>query len=126
MSLVKTQGLISLEPAADHSALEGYAVKRSSGKAAAVSAAADNSIGIVIDGEDTAGRDSIALFGSGLIVKIKLSGTVAIDAELQQAADGTFITDAGTGARRICARALEAGVSGDLIDAILYPPSVRS
>lgn len=125
MSLIKDKGLISLTPTADHSSSEGYAVKFSDGNAALVTAAADASIGIITDGEDTAGKDSVALFGSGLVVHVKLSGTVAQGAELQQAADGSFITDAAVGARKICARALEAGVSGDLIQALLLPYDAR-
>ncbi len=125
--IVKTNGIISLEPTADHTTLEGYFVENSSGKAAIVNAATDIPIGPILDGEDTAGRDTVAIAGAfaGTCL-VKLSGTVAQFALLQLAADGTCVTDAGTGARVIVGRALQAGVSGSLIEATIIHPDPRT
>ena len=79
---------------------------------------------MIVDGETTSGLSSVALMNFGGTVRVKLSGQVAKLAKLQLASDGTVVTDATTGARVIVAQALEAGVSGDLIEAAFYGPIV--
>jgi hypothetical protein len=119
--------VVSMTPTADHSAKRGYFVVNSSGSAALSSAATDIPVGVIIDGEATTGKSSVALSdAAGPARKVKLSGTVAAFAYLQLHTDGSVITDAGTGSRVIVGRALEAGVSGDLIDAVLITPTAKS
>lgn len=121
---IKDNAIVAITPASDHSEKEGYFVETSSGSAEVVNAATDLPTGVIVDGEVAAGKDSVALMNFAGTVHVKLSGTVAALAKLQLAADGTVITDAGTGARVVVAQALEAGVSGDKIEAALYGPVV--
>ena len=54
---------------------------------------------------------------------VKLAATVStVGAFLQTTADGRVQTDAGTGARTLVAQALETGVTGELVEAILIAP----
>jgi hypothetical protein len=121
---VRDNAIIPLTPAADQTDKEGYFVETSSGNAAVVNAATDLPTGVIVDGETTSGLSSVALMNFGGTVRVKLSGNVNKLAKLQLAADGTVVTDAATGARVIVAQALEAGVSGDLIEAAFYGPIV--
>lgn len=122
--VVKANAIVPMTPAADHSTKAGYFVENSSGNASVVNATTDLPIGVIVDGETTSGKSSIALMNFSGTVHVKLSGTVNANALLQLANDGTVVTDAETGARVIVARALEAGVSGDLIEAAFYGPLV--
>jgi hypothetical protein len=124
--IVRTDGLLALVPAADHSEKVGYFVEFSSGTASVVNATTDKPIGVIVDGETTSGSDTIALSNFPGVVKVKLSGAVTQGDFLTVANDGTVITDAGTGSRIQVARALETGVSGDLVNAILQTPLALS
>jgi hypothetical protein len=97
---------------------EGYAVKYASGgKAALVTGTTDLAIGVIKNGAASGSLSDIALPGE--VAPIKLSGTVTKGQRCQLAADATFIANAGSGARVLCALALESGVSGDLVDALI-------
>ena len=80
--------------------------------------------GVVVSGENTDGVDTIAIYGGNAgVVKVKLAGTVARGGYMQLHTDGQkFVADAATGARIVCAISDEAGVSGDLVDALLITP----
>jgi hypothetical protein len=123
--------ILPMVPTADHTGLEGYAVKNSSGSAALiVSATATNPIGVITEGKPVTGYDSVALAGYAGVVKVKLDaspGTVNAFTALQITATGTFKADAGTGARILFAVALEAGAANELIDAkIITEPASAS
>lgn len=123
MSQPRSNAIIPITPAADHSGKEGYAVKIVSGEAALVTANTDAPVGVIIEGQDTTGKDSVALIGSGLsgTVPVKLSaspGTVNLGTYLEIVADGTFKADAGTSGT-VCAMALESGTAGEIIEAVL-------
>jgi hypothetical protein len=126
---VKDKAIIALTPTTDQSLLEGYFVENSSGSAAVVNAATDIPLGVILDGEETTGKSSIAIAGgySGTAL-VKTSGAIAFGALLQLAADGTVITDAGTGARVIVGRSIEPGTctSGALIEAVIFLPDART
>lgn len=124
-NLALEYGLIALTPTADHSAKRGYAVKASSTSAALVDDVTDVPFGVIVEGNDTDGKDSIAICGSGLPVKVKLDatpGSVVLGSYLTPTATGTWVLDAGSGDRVQAARALEAGAAGELIMAILLNP----
>jgi hypothetical protein len=124
---IKSNAIIALPPAADHSDKEGYFVERAAGKAAIANSAADIPLGVILDGEGVTGRDSIAVAGGFAgTVHVKVSGAVAADALGQLAADGTVVTDAGAGARVIVCRFLEAGAVGELVEAVLVFPDART
>lgn len=122
--VVKANAIVPMTPAADQTGKEGYLVENSSGNAAIVNATTDLPMGVIVDGETTSGQSSVALLNFSGTVHLKLSGNVSKHALLQVANDGTVVTDAAAGARVIVARALEAGVSGDLIEAAFYGPIV--
>jgi len=119
----RASAIIPLTPAVDHSEKEGYFVKLSSGEAAVVTSATDLPFGIILDGEDTDGKDSIAVCGGNAgPVEVKLNGTVSMGDYLQLESDGTVIENAGSGARVLVAIALSDGVAEELIPAILLTP----
>jgi len=122
--IVRENTVIPMTPYENHETYEGYAVISNGGKSTiAGSGATTKPIGVIAEGEDTDGVDSVVLFGSAKVVKVKLVGTVAQFAYGQLYTDGVrFVTDAGSGGRVVCVQFLEAGVSGDLVDAILITP----
>lgn len=127
----RTNGIIKATPAADYSAYEGYGVTLSvvSGVlTATLSASATVPIeGIIVEAGTVAQGVSVLIPGneSGSC-DVKLSGTVTAGDKIQQAADGTFVTDAGTGARNVVGVVVESGVSGDLVEAFTYTPLLGS
>lgn len=123
MTIARKEAILSMTPGADHSDYEGYFVELTAGNPTVCNAATDVPFGIILDGEPTTGVDSIGVCGGNFgPARVKLSGVVAKGADLQLAADGTCVTDALAGARVIVAKALEAGVSGDLIEAVILTP----
>ena len=107
-----------------HTDKEGYAVKASSGKAALVTGVTDRTLGVIKFGAASGALSHIALPGD--IVPIKLGGTVTKGQECQIEAAGTWIANAGSGGRIVAAIALESGVSGDLVDALVIAPIALS
>jgi len=82
--------------------------------------------GVILDGGTASQTSSIGILGalSGS-VRMKTSGVIAQGARVQQAADGTIVTDAGAGnARVVVGIALEAAVSGDLIEVAPLAPMI--
>jgi hypothetical protein len=119
----RASAILPLTPAVDHSDYEGYFVKLSAGEAAVVTSATDLPFGVILDGEDTDGQDSIAVCGGNAgPCEVKLNGTVSKGAYLQLESAGTVITDAGSGARVLVGIALDSGVAEELIPAVLIPP----
>ena len=127
---LRDNGVIPMTPNETHVGKEGFAVKVSSGKAALVTGATDIPIGVILDGEDTAGNSSVAVCElPGGTVRVKLDGTpgtVAVGTYLTITATGTFKADAGSGSRVQCARALQSGAANELIEAILFKPASLS
>ncbi len=119
----REEAVLALTPTADHSAKRGYLVKNSSGSAALNDSATVPAMAVILDGEPTTGKDSVALLRGGVPpVKLKASGTIAKFDLVQQAADGTVVTDAGTGARVLVAVAMEAAAAGELFEAAVFAP----
>ena len=122
------------ETATDLSAAIGKTVTFSAGVPSVSASATVPVTGIVLDarkrvvGSTTYNDNSILLLGSGEVVLGKISATAtAISAgdELQQAADGTFTNDAGSGARLILAVAIKAAVAGDMVPLLVCKPIAR-
>lgn len=123
MSIVRATAIIAMTPAVDHSEKEGYFIILTASLPVVSSAVTDVPFGILIDGEAANGVDSIGVCGGNLpTVRVKLSGTVDKGDTMQLHSDGSCIVDAGTGARVVVAQALEDGVSGDLIEAVILTP----
>lgn len=110
---------ITLTPATDLSTKEGYGVTMTAGVATIGASATVPHKGIILQGSTTSGKCTIALEDYHEPVFVKVTGTVTQGDYLQQATDGSYVVDAGSGARCLGAIALEAGVSGDLIRAAL-------
>lgn len=127
--LLLDQGVVALVPTADQSLLRGYFVENSSGSAAVCNAATDLPIGVIVDGQPTTGRSSIAV-SPGLVVPVKVTGTspgtINLGTYLTLKNDGTVQADAGTGSRVQVARALESGAAGEIISAVLLNPIALS
>ena len=101
---------------------EGYAVKlHTDGTVIVCSAATDSPIGVLVAGAAVGSPVTVALPGS--IVPVKLSGTVKQFAHGDVAADATFVTSAYATNTK-CVQFLEAGVSGDLVNALILTPNV--
>jgi hypothetical protein len=84
-------------------------------------------VGVVMNGEAVANKSSIGILGAPGIgtVYMKASGVIAAGARVQQAADGTIVTDAGAGnARVVVGVALEAAAAGDLIEVAPLAPMI--
>jgi hypothetical protein len=117
--------------AADLSEKRGYLVTLAAVAGvltATVSAsAAVPATGVVMNGEAVANKSSIGILGAPGIgtVYMKASGVIAAGARVQQAADGTIVTDAGAGnARVVVGVALEAAAAGDLIEVAPLAPMI--
>lgn len=121
--------VIPITPDADHTGKEGYFVDLSSGEATLSADATVAPFGVILEGQPTTAKDSIALPGVSGTVKVKVTGTtpgtIALGSDLILAPeDGTVKLDEGTDARVQVAVALEAGAANELIEARLIEPVV--
>jgi hypothetical protein len=118
--LTRDNGIISLTPAATQVGKEGYGVTWT-GDTATVSTSATTLIkGVIMEGASTSGKSQVGIYGMKGTIKCKLGGAVTKGAHVAQHTDGSFITDAGSGARVLCGTAMETGISGDLIEVQLF------
>ena len=119
-ALTRDNAIFALTPAADQTGKEGYAVKIVAGEAA-LSTAHSGNFGVILDGETTSGKSTVAsMAGASGTVKVKLDatpGTVVIGSSLRVASGGTWKLHSGS--ENVCAVAVEAGVASDLIEAAL-------
>lgn len=120
--------IIPFTPSADHTGKEGFLVNLA-GEIATISASATVPVtGVILEGRPVAGKSAIGILG-GLPAPIRMiaSGVIAKGAEVQQAADGSVVTDAGNGnARLIVGVALEAAVAGQLFQVASCKPVART
>lgn len=125
--IAREKAIIPFTPTADHTGLEGYFVKNSSGSAAICNNAADIPLGVITEGGTTLDKSAVAVPAFGGTVKVKVTGTspgtITVGTYLTLKADGTVQADAGTGARVRVARALESGAANELIEAYLIEPT---
>ena len=119
--------IVPFTPSATQVDKEGYLVDLADDTATVSSSASVPAKGVILEGQDTDGISSICILGGiAAPVRLRAGGTIAQGAEVQQNADGTVLTDAGTGARLIVGIALEAAVAGQLFDAVTHTPIARS
>ena len=124
---IKTNAILRLTPATDCSAKEGYGVTISGDTATLGASATVINRGIILEGGTVAQGVSVGILGAMAgTCHVKLSGVVTKGDKLQQHTDGSYITDAGGGARVCALIALESGVSGDLIEAAPLTPVTLS
>lgn len=100
--------------ATDHSALQYRFMKPSTESAVAKCGAGERPIGVQMNvpSSNTGSQLEVAMPGGG--AKLKLAGTVALGQLIKSDADGKGVVVAGAG-EEYGARALKAGVSGDVI-----------
>jgi hypothetical protein len=116
-ALTRDTAIFALTPAADQTGKEGYAVKIVAGEVA-ISTAHNGNFGVILDGEATTGKSTIAsMAGASGTVKVKLSGTVALGEKLMIHTDGTW--KAHTSTNNVSGMAMEAGTATELIEAAL-------
>ena len=101
----------------DLTSKEGYSVKGSGAGKVQLSANSALAIGVVRTGAAVAGKAEIAMPGD--IAPIKLAGTVYAGDLLAIDGSSTFAKSTPSDGDIIGAVALENGVSGDLIDALI-------
>jgi len=102
---------------------KGFLVTLANDTATLSASASVHAEGVILDPEGTDGKASIGVLGGNIgPVHVRLGGTVAKGAKIQQGADGRVVTDAGAGARVVVGLCLEAGVVGELVEAVLKDP----
>jgi hypothetical protein len=123
--IARPTAVIPLTPTADHTGYEGYFILATG--ALVSSATATLPLGVILEGQPTTGKDSVGLHNFAGTVKVKLGatpGSVIAGSSLVLQADGSCKLDPGTGGRIRVARALEAGVAQELIEAVLVDPAI--
>lgn len=96
---------------------EGYAVKAASGLVE-LSAASTRAIGVVRRGAAAGAAVDVAMAGD--VAPVLLAGTVYAGDTLAVGAGSTFTASTPTDGDIVMATALEGGVSGQLIDALIH------
>ncbi len=108
-------------------ASRGLALKTggTAGNLDVVSAATDDPKGVIDEVDLLTSRQTYIPLGTGQVAKVRLGGTVAKFARGKINSAGKFVTEA-TGNRRVCVVFLEAGVDGDLVDAVFCAGPTRT
>lgn len=118
MSVISNRGIKKFPTTTSLADKEGFFVKlNTGGNAVLVTAAADIPVGVIVEAEET--TVDVALLGSGATAHVKLSAAATPGARLALGSAGNAAPGA-TG--NMVAQALEAGASGDLIEAQLLTP----
>jgi hypothetical protein len=118
--------ILPFTPSADHSGKEGYLVTLAVETATISASATVPAEGVILDGRPTTGKSAIGILG-GLAAPIRMlaSGAIVKGDRVQQAADGSVVTDAGPGtARVVVGLALEAAVAGQLFEVASFTPMI--
>jgi hypothetical protein len=122
-----------MTPNEDQTGKEGYAVKvdgTTANKAVLVTGITNTPFGIIVDGDTTSGKSTVAVAGSfSGTVAAKLSaspGTVNAGTKLEITANGT-LKASGTSTARNIAVALESGSANEMIEAaVIFDPVANS
>jgi hypothetical protein len=124
-SLARTNAILPFDAAADLTGHVGRFVVLNAGKVALVSSATQRPFGVLLTDGKVGESVTVAVGAGGLAgtIRVKLAAIVANPGiDLQLNANGGVQSDAGTGARVIVAQSLETGVTGELIEAVLFRP----
>lgn len=132
-TLTRDNALIPMTPNEDQTGKEGYAVKvdgTTANKAVLVTGITNTPFGIIVDGDTTSGKSTVAVAGSfSGTVWAKLSaspGTVNAGTKLEITANGT-LKASGTSTARNIAVALESGSANEMIEAaVIFDPVANS
>lgn len=96
---------------------DGVIVKLASGQVVVATAATDKIIGVTVGSVAAGGTANIKLRSGAGTIKVKAGGTVAVGDRLTTNGSGLAIATTTAG-NEIIGQALEAGVSGDFIEAL--------
>jgi hypothetical protein len=129
--LTRENAILPFVPKVNLSGKEGHIVQLEGDGTVGLwyASSGERPFGVIVHGTNTDERASIALCAGGLsgTVKLKLSAAVtAVGQELQVENTATVSPDAGTGSRTLVAQALETGVEGEMIEAVLFRPVALS
>lgn len=114
------------DDAVDFRNKEGYLVKANAGAPALNDSKTVPAFGVVLEGADDGAPSSIGILGAMPPVRLKAGGAIAKYANVEQAVDGTVVTDEGPGtARVVVGVALEAAAAGDLFLCQTVSPQIR-
>ena len=126
MKLARSNAIISILTDADLTGQEGRFVRMSNNDTVClVDCALEKPLGLLLNGGVAYERITVAISAGGLAgtVRVKLAGTAYIGSDLQLTADGRVMAHDNSAPRMIVGVALEAGVTGELIEAALCPPT---
>jgi hypothetical protein len=126
----RDKAIVPITPSVDHSTFDGYFVTITAGEAVICANGTTAPFGVVTDGDDTAGKDAVAVCGGNagpLRVKAAATpGTIVLGSEL--VLDGTTLGAVklypATGARVNVGVALESAAAGELFMAVIRTPVV--
>lgn len=122
-TLARNNAILRFAPSADQRERDGYLVDIAGNTATVSASATVPAKGLILDGDREGGASSIMILGPAAgTVRVRLSGAVTKGDRLQQAADGTLVADAGSGARVVAGVAMEDGGAGWLIEAVMHMP----
>ena len=123
----RASAVIALTPSADQREKKGYLVAIASDTATIISSSTTTvaAKGVILDGENTDGKSSVAILGCTPPVKMKAGGSITKGDYVSQNTDGSVITDPGTGSRVTVGIALEDAVSGELFEVAPLVPIAK-
>jgi hypothetical protein len=124
MHLTRTNAIISVMADVDLTGQEGRFVRISNNDSIClVDYALEKPLGLLLTGGKAYERVTVAIPG-GLAgtVRVKITGPVSFGEQLQLTATGCVEGYSNDALRMVLGVALEAGVSGELIEASLYTP----
>lgn len=128
MHLVRANAILPFDVLgdADLTGMEGYFVKRdnATGRITLVTDDQDTPLGVILAGGAAPEKTSVAIGGAGLAgtVRVKLGADVGQGRPLRLRDDATVEVFTGAADTVLVGVALEAGVTGELIEAGLYTP----
>lgn len=119
--------VVSKVPNEDHREKKGCFVNLTNDLATLCIADTDLPFGLILDGENTDGRSSLAIPGGNVGPCFVKAGGVCTEGSFGQLVYGKGAkNDAGSGNRTIVCRFLESGVEDDLVKAVLLNPEART
>lgn len=126
MKLARSNAIISILSDEDLTGKEGHFVRMSSNTAIAlIDHEMSPPFGLLLTAGNVHERVTVAISAGGLAgtVLVKLAGTALLGRRLQLTADGRVMTYDSEFPRMVVGVALEGGVTGELIEAVLSPPT---
>jgi hypothetical protein len=125
MNLARSNAIISILTDDDLTGQEGRFVRMSNADTVClVDSALEPAFGFLLTGGKAYERVTVAIPGAFAgTVRVKLAGTVGVGDRLQLTADGRVQSYDNEFPRMVVGVALEAGVTGELVEAALRPPT---